>query len=153
MNLEKRDIRLLQYLAEQNTDIEIHEKKVPHQVRIDFKFYGLSKVDSPDSIWVHLHEMEQFGLVKRQGSLFRITDTGEAQLGIINQRAAEHDIVKRKELQKLELEITDLSKRVADYEESQTNTRYSARASIVSAIVAVLAMIISMMPWICNRHV
>jgi hypothetical protein len=76
--MDQQDELLLNFLARQEKPIEIKEKNVSPEIRTSFQFYGLDKHKFPNSIWVRLHELKTYNLVKEPFvGMWQITEDGK----------------------------------------------------------------------------
>lgn len=73
---------------------------------------------------------------------------------MLEQREAEEEeteVVKRKEVEKLELEIATLSRSLEDYEETKQRAKDAVTWSAASGLIAATALIISLLQLVCNK--
>ncbi len=61
--------------------MKIEENNVPHDIKVNFQFYGLDRHKNPDSIIVRMFELSNWKLVnERYASMWEITDPGRIEL-------------------------------------------------------------------------
>jgi DNA-binding PadR family transcriptional regulator len=149
--MKEKDYHILQWLAEQDEPVEFKENTVPLNVRINYTFYGLDRNNTPNSIYIALFDLEQLGLVKKKHIKYSITDYGrravESYLNGVA-KVEEKDNLEfenmRIELQKAHLEIADLVNKLADYDKVKRQAKWSAFFSALSAIAAIVTILISL---------
>lgn len=145
MDFDDKDIIVLNWLNSAAGPLEIIKDKAPHEVQVNLLFYGYAKHKTPDSIWVRLNELKQYGLVRQVDSKrWEITEAGKIELTRINKEIEETSYITELEFGKLSKEVLDLENRINDFRGSKRRSFWAIIISILSILATIILAILQM---------
>jgi hypothetical protein len=93
------------------------------------------------------------GFITTTTPITSLTDKGWKFKSFDDERAKQksNEDIEKLSMEKLRLEVEDLRNKFFDFEKTRTQSKNVTRAQVLTAVLAGLSLLLSLMQWMCNK--